>query len=78
MKEILDRLDECVTSLLREVDVLRRENEDLRREMTEQTVPLTSENQALRDALAQEKASREAAASRIDALLERLTTRAQQ
>jgi regulator of replication initiation timing len=78
MKEILDRLDERVTSLLKEVDALHRENEDLRREMAEQVAPLASENQALRDALAREKASREAAASRIDALLERLTTRVQQ
>ena len=74
MKELLDLLDERVASLMQEVDVLRQENTNLRREMAEQAAPLVSENQTLRDALSQEKAVREAAAGRIDALLNRLAS----
>ena len=75
MKELLDLLEERVTALLRETQALKQENENLRRELTEKTVPLAEENRSLHDALAQEQAVKEAAAKRIDALLLRITER---
>ncbi len=73
MKELLDLLDERVTSLLEEVHVLRQENAQLQRDLSEKTGSLAEENSALREALAQERNARETAANRIDALLQRLT-----
>ena len=75
MKELLDLLEERVTSLLEETDALRQENTQLQRDLAEKTGSLAEENSALREALAQERTARETAASRIDALLQRLTTR---
>ena len=75
MKELLDLLDERVTSLLEEVHGLRQENEQLWRDLTDKTDPLEKENAALKEALAQERTARETAAERIDALLQRLTKR---
>lgn len=75
MKELLDLLDEGVTSLMEEVRTLRRENNQLRQDMAELTGPLTEENAALHKALAEEQNTRETAVQRIDALLQRLTDR---
>ena len=73
MKELLDLLDERVASLLEEAHALRQENARLQRDLTEKTGPLSEENAALKEALAQERNARETAANRIDALLQRLT-----
>jgi len=73
MKELLDLLETHVTSLMEETSALRQENAQLKRDLTEKTNSLAEENTALRDALAQERTAREAAAGRIDALLQRLT-----
>ena len=73
MKELLDLLEERVTSLLEETHALKQENARLRRELVEKTGPLAEENAALQEALAQERNARETAANRIDALLQRLT-----
>ena len=75
MNELLDLLETRVTALLDEVQALRAENEQLRRDLTEKTGPLAEENAALQEALAQEKSARETAATRIDGLLQRLTER---
>ncbi len=75
MKELLDLLDERVTSLLEEVHGLRRENEQLRHDLTDKTDPLEKENAMLKEALAQERTAKETAAERIDGLLQRLTKR---
>lgn len=73
MKELLDLLEERVTSLVEETDALRQKNTQLQQDLAEKTGSLAEENSALREALAQERTAREAAASRIDALLQRLT-----
>ena len=73
MKELLDLLEERVTALLDEVRALQQENAQLKQDLTDKLGPLTEENSALRDALAQEQTARETAANRIDALLQRLT-----
>ena len=75
MKELLDLLDERVTSLLEEVHGLRQENEQLWQDLTDKIDPLEKENAALKEALAQERTAKETAAERIDALLQRLTKR---
>lgn len=75
MNEILDLLEQHVLSLLEETDALRRENARLQRDLTEKTGLLAEEKSALQEALAQEKAARETAAERINALLQRLTER---
>ena len=72
MKELLDLLEERVTSLLGEVDAVRRENARLRRDLTEKAGLLAEENATLKEALAQERTARENAANRIDSLLQRL------
>ncbi len=72
MKELLDVLDDRVTSLLRETDALRRENAQLRQDLTEKTGSLAEENAALQEALAQERIAKQTAVSRIDSLLQRL------
>ncbi len=75
MKELLDLLDERVTSLLEEVHGLRRKNEQLRQDLAGKIGPLEKENATLKEALAQERAAKETAAERIDTLLQRLTKR---
>jgi cell division protein ZapB len=72
MKELLDLLEERVTSLLGEVDAVRQENTRLRQDLTEKAGLLAEENATLKEALAQERNARESAANRIDALLQRL------
>ena len=72
MKELLDLLEERVSSLMDEVHALRQENAQLRRDMTEKTAPLVEQNSVLQEALDQERNTREAAAKRLDALLQRL------
>lgn len=73
MKELLDLLEERVGALMDEVQILQRENVQMKQNLADITGPLTEENSALRDALAQEQSARETAASRIDTLLQRLT-----
>ncbi len=73
MKELLDLLDERVTSLLEEVHGLRRKKEQLLQDMADKIDPLEKENAMLKEALAQERTTRETAAERIDTLLQRLT-----
>lgn len=73
MKELLDLLEERVTALIDEVRDLRRDNAQMKQELKEKIDSLAEENSALRDTLAQEQNTRETAASRIDALLQRLT-----
>lgn len=75
MNDLLDLLETRAAALLDEIQALRAENEKLRRDDTEKTGILTEENAALRDALAREKSAREAAAVRIDGLIQRLTER---
>jgi cell division septum initiation protein DivIVA len=75
MNEILDLLEQCVHSFLDEMSALRRENDQLQRDMTEKTGHLAEENASLKEAFAREKAARETAAERINALLQRLTDR---
>ncbi len=72
MKELLDALDERVTTLLGEIDSLRQENIQLRQDLAEKTAPLAEENAALQEALAQERIAKQTAVSRIDSLLQRL------
>ena len=73
MKELLDLLDERVTSLLEEVHGLRQENEQLQQDLVDIIDPLEKENAMLKEALAQERTAKETAVGRIDALLRRLT-----
>jgi len=73
MKELLDLLDERVTSLLEEVHGLRQENEQLQQDLMDIIDPLEKENAMLKEALAQERTAKETAVERIDALLRRLT-----
>ena len=73
MKELLDLLEERVTSLMEEVHALRQENTQLRQALEDQSTSLAEENTVLREALSQEHTVREMAANRIDALLQRLT-----
>lgn len=68
-------MEQRVHSLLDEMNALQRENDQLRRDLTEKTGHLTDENASLKEALAREKAARETAAERISALLQRLTDR---
>ena len=75
MKELLDQLENRIASLLDERHALQRENEQLRRDSADKLAPLTEENRVLQDALAQERAAKDEAARRIDALLQRLTGR---
>ena len=75
MKELLDLLEERVNSLLGEVQALRRENDQLRRDLADKVAPLADENASLKNALAEEQTTRETAARRIDALLRRLSER---
>ncbi|CAK7037240.1 MAG: hypothetical protein DELT_00618 [Desulfovibrio sp.] len=77
MNELLDLLEQRVLSLADEMSALQRENSQLRRDLTEKTGSLAEENLALQEALAREKAARETAAERINALLQRLTDRTQ-
>lgn len=72
MKELMDLLEERVISLVEEMDALRRENVQAKQDLAEKTGSLEEENAALREALSQERAARETAARRIDALLQRL------
>ena len=73
MKELLDMLEERVTSLMEEMHALRLDNERLQRDLAEKTGPLAEENATLKEALSQERTAKETAANRIDALLQRLT-----
>jgi len=73
MKELLDLLEEHVTSLMKEAHALRQENTQLRQELADKTVHLMEENTMLREELSQEHTVREMAANRIDTLLQRLT-----
>lgn len=75
MNELLDLLEQRIQSLLDEVDALQRDNAGLRRDLTEKKGLLTEENEMLKEALAREKNAREAAAERINALLQRLSGR---
>lgn len=75
MNELLDLLEQRIQSLLDEVDALRRDNAGLRRDLTEKQGLLTEENEMVKEALAREKTAREAAAERINALLQRLAGR---
>lgn len=75
MNEILDLLEQRVHSLLDEMNVLQRENDQLQRDLTEKTGHLMEENASLKEALAREKTARETAAERVNALLQRLTDR---
>ena len=75
MKELLDQLETRITSLLDENRALQQENEQLRRDSADKLAPLAEENRALQEALAQERAAKDEAAGRIDALLQRLTGR---
>ena len=73
MKEILDELESRIASLLDERHALQQENKQLQRDFAEKLAPLTEENKALLGALSQERAAKDEAAKRIDALLQRLT-----
>lgn len=73
MNELLDLLEARVAALLDEVQTLRRDNETLQRDLTDKTDSLARENAELREALTRERDAREAAATRIDGLLQRLT-----
>lgn len=75
MKELLDQLENRIASLLDERHALQRENEQLRRDSADKLAPLAEENRVLQDALTQERAAKDEAARRIDALLQRLTGR---
>ncbi|GHV50552.1 hypothetical protein FACS1894168_1830 [Deltaproteobacteria bacterium] len=75
MNEILDLLEKRVIALVEEVRGLKRENARLRQELNDKIGPLAEENASLQKALAQEKSTRETAAKRIDALLQRVTER---
>ncbi|MDL2272594.1 cell division protein ZapB [Desulfovibrio sp. OttesenSCG-928-I05] len=75
MKELLDTLEARVSSLLDERDLLRRENETLREELERAEGPLREELDSLREELDREKAVREVATQRIDALLLRVKER---
>lgn len=75
MKELLDRLENRITSLLDERNALQQENEQLRRDSADKLAPLVEENRELQETLTQERTAKEEAARRIDALLQRLTGR---
>lgn len=75
MKELLDMLEARVASLLDERDHLRQEIETLRGELERAEGPLQEEVSSLREELAREKAVREVATQRIDALLLRVKER---
>ena len=76
MKEILDLLEERVRILMDEMETLRRENDRLRKDLAANATALAEENAALKAALDQERNTREAAALRIEALVQRLTGKA--
>lgn len=78
MKELLDLLENHVTSLMEATNTLQQENIQLKQDIVKKTESLAEENAALREALVQERTAREAAAGRIDVLLQRLTKHLQE
>ena len=73
MKELLDLLEERVTSIMEEVHILRQENMQLRQDSTIKIEQMAEEVAELREALSKERDVKEMAANRIDTLLQRLT-----
>lgn len=67
--ELLDLLENRVTSLLAQLESLREENRTLREEVDNGLAALAEENRTLKEALGQERSVKDAVLGRIDSLL---------
>ena len=67
--ELLDLLENRVTSLLAQLESPREENRTLREEVDNGLAALAEENRTLKEALEQERSVKDAVLGRIDSLL---------
>jgi hypothetical protein len=70
--ELLDLLESRVASLITEVELLRKENAKLREDASVGLAALTEENGYLKHALEEEQKLKDAVLQRIDSLLKRI------
>jgi len=70
--ELLDLLESRVDSLVTEIESLRRENAQLRADVSASLTAMTEENSYLKQALAEEQKLKDAVLQRVDGLLSRL------
>lgn len=70
--ELLDLLESRVASLITEVELLRKENAKLREDTSVGLASLTEENGYLKHALEEEQKLKDAVLQRIDGLLKRI------
>ncbi|MDR0238599.1 MAG: cell division protein ZapB [Deltaproteobacteria bacterium] len=70
--ELLDLLESRVDSLVKEIESLRRENAELRADVSVSLAAVVEENSYLKQALAEEQKLKTAVLQRVDGLLSRL------
>ncbi len=70
--ELLDFLEQRVSTLLARLAALSAENESLKQDQASELSALADENKALRDELEKERARNNTALTRIEALVERI------
>lgn len=74
--ELLDQLEQRVTSLVTQLESLRDENRTLREEIDNGLAALADENRTLKEALEQERNVKDTVLGRIDTLLTQLKDKA--
>ena len=72
--EAIDKLENGLETLLQTLTALKEENRRLTEEKTNNSDVLQEENSKLKEALEQEKSTKETVLARIDSLLEKLKT----
>ena len=70
--ELLDLLEQRVSTLVTDMELLRKENDKLREEASVGLAALAEENAFLKHALEEEQQIKDAVLKRIDGLLQRL------
>ena len=76
--ELLDLLEQRISTLLVKLEKLSTENESLRQGQARELEALVNENKALLDELEKERDRNSTALARIEALIERLKEQAEQ
>ena len=72
--DAIDKLENGLETLLQTLTALKEENRRLTEEKTNNSDVLQEENNRLKEALEQEKSTKETVLARIDSLLEKLKT----